>query len=202
MPREIWRRSGAPVLGEPCHHFGLAPGIESPEELHDVGLHRPGRHRFLSHAQRPQPLGHRIADPLDVGLEERVRREPQGAREHCEEQSRLWQRVGLMPGGELHPMLETPKREVGLFHLSPFTVGHEAARAKTSERAQRARRAKGWLSTAPDEQERLHEELCLANAPFANLQVARRVGLGLGAGLDDERCHLVGDPRVRRRDAR
>ena len=84
------------------------------------------------------------------------------------------QRVGLAPVGELEPMLDAAQEDVGVGEGAMLALGDDAGGAQAVERAEGAALAQPAVAPAVDELQRLREELDLADAAGAELDVAAR----------------------------
>ncbi len=93
-------------------------------------------------------------------------------------------------------MLGAAERDVAEGDLLGFAIGDEALGAEAAEAVERVPRADARLFAAPDELERLHEELGLADAAGAELEIARGVARELGARALRELDHLAGDAGI------
>ena len=102
----------------------------------------------------------------------------------------------LHAGGDLHGVLGAAERQVGLGDLARLAVGDEAGGAQPAQAVERVAGAHPRLLAAPDELERLHEELGLADAARAELEIARGIGGVLRARALGQPDHLARDPRV------
>ncbi len=103
----------------------------------------------------------------------------------------LRQRVGLALGHHLDAVLQAPQRHVGLGQLVPVAAGEQARVEQALQRLQRAADAQVRVAAGVQELQRLHEELDLADAAAAQLQIhaGRARGFLLRARL--EQPHLV-----------
>src|SRR5207249_9272090 len=82
--------------------------------------------------------------------------------------------VCLHAGRELHAVLDPTQQRVAVGDGARLAIRHVAARAQLPQRVQRVRRAHRRILSAPDELQRLHEELRLADTARTELEIARR----------------------------
>src|SRR5262249_11345495 len=104
--------------------------------------------------------------------------------------------VGLDAGGHLDRVLRAAEGDVPERDLLRLAVGDEARRAQPAEAVERALRAHPRLLAAPDELERLDEELGLADPAGAELEIPRGIDGELGARSLREARHLRGDAGI------
>src|SRR5207248_11569038 len=103
----------------------------------------------------------------------------------------LRQRVRLPLGDHLHPVLEAAQEEISVPEVVAIAAGDEARIQQPVEGAERAPLAQVPVLAAMEQLERLDEELHLANAAGAELEIepAAPACFALGAGL--ERAHFL-----------
>ena len=95
----------------------------------------------------------------------------------------------LAVGDHLQPVLDAAQEAVGGAQFARGTARHVAGAHQHAQRAQRGRHAQRRIAAAPDELQRLRQELDLADAAFAQLHVVagdarQRVGrIGQRAAL-------------------
>ena len=93
------------------------------------------------------------------------------------------ERVGLPIGDHLQPVLDRAQEDVGFGELVGGPLGEVPGLGQQPQRAERRRIAQRRLAAAPDQFEGLRQELDLADAAFAELEVvAEHAGGGVRSG--------------------
>ena len=122
---------------------------------------------------------------------------PQGASEPRERVGVGRQEVGLDPAPPLHAVLQAAQTQVAFAEPPRLAIAHEPAAPEAGEGRQRAGHAQGRFSSAPEELQRLHEELRLADPPRTELEVSFRIGRELRARALDELVERSSDRGIR-----
>jgi hypothetical protein len=180
---------GAELLDE---HVDVCTRRDAIGEAHEAALSARGLFE-----QRSKELRHRLAR-LGEGLEEGVaRRERQRAREGFEVRAR-GDRVALVARPHVHPVLDPPKEGPRVAQRARLAIGREAQAHQPREGLERARDLELGVPPAPDQLERLHEELGLPDPSAAQLHVRDVVHRELAPGALEHLRHVAGDLRIDR----
>src|SRR5690349_3608554 len=95
-------------------------------------------------------------------------------------------------------MLDAPQEQVGPLQLFGFALFDPASTAEASQRAQGVGLADTRVLAAVDQLQALHEELCLADATHADLEISHDVPARLHAGPLEQLRQHGGYARVNR----
>src|SRR6266542_2768466 len=104
--------------------------------------------------------------------------------------------MGLQPRRPLDSMLDPTKEDVGVGNLTTFAIGDQTSSVQATERVEGARRPHARLLAAPNELQRLHEKLRLANTSVSELEIARWIAGELGSAARNEPDELRGNGRI------
>ena len=197
---------GAPFPGQPRQLLGAGVRLIEPELRErrrpllggGLGIRRGGRACVLAgraagrHPEQVLEAGlHPGAVQGQVALHRLRVRVPRAPREPLPLARLLGHGMRLPLGDHLDPVLEAAKHDVRLGQLVAVAAGEEAGIEQALERFERAPDPEIGVAAPVQELERLHEELDLADAAAAELQIDPRRPRRLLLRADLELAHLV-----------
>ena len=201
LARALAARRTIAAMVPGAHHRGHPHGVleaELAQGRERLGIVlAAGEHEIARGAQSRlllEQLGIVALDPPEVPFEVAYERIGAGiAEEGAERRQALVvarQGMGLLVLGHLQAMLDGPEKAVGVDHLLGDPVGDPSRAGERAQRVAGSGLAQGWDAAAPDELLGLGEELDLADAAAAELDVvavdldAAAAAMGVDLALD------------------